>query len=219
MKLGILGGTFNPIHFGHLRVAEEICEDLDLEKVYIVPSGMPPHKTQVPVADFSHRLEMVKLASKISPLLEAWDIEGKRPGLSYSIETLRMFHSFFGSNLELFFIIGTDAFMDLKTWREYKNLFEYASFVVINRPFYDEEKFFTFLESLDVGFVWEPEKKCFRHMSGNILAQKSTTLIDISSSRIRQLINRGKSIRFLVPEVVREYIEKIGLYLINESAR
>jgi nicotinate-nucleotide adenylyltransferase len=219
VKLGILGGTFNPIHFGHLRVAEEIREDLDLEKVYLVPSGIPPHKTQVPVADFSHRLEMVKLASKTSPFLEPWDIEGKRPGLSYSIETLKMFHASFGSDLELFFIIGTDAFMDLKTWREYRNLFEHASFVVINRPFCDEDKFFSFLKSLDVGFVWEPEKKCFRHMSGNILTQKSTTLIDISSSRIRELINRGKSIRFLVPEVVREYIENIGLYLINESAR
>jgi len=214
MKLGILGGTFNPIHFGHLRVAEEICEDLGLEKVYIIPSGMPPHKAQTPIAHFSHRLEMVKLASKISPFLEVWDIEGKKPGLSYSIETLRIFHSFFGSDLELFFIIGTDAFMDIMTWKEYKNLFEYASFVVINRPFYDDkERFFAFLESLDVGFAWEPEKNCFCHRSGNILVQKDTTLIDISSSRIRELINKRKPIRFLVPEAVREYIEKIGLYL------
>ncbi len=213
MKLGILGGTFNPIHLGHLRVAEEIGEDLGLKKVYIIPSGMPPHKPQKPLADFSHRLEMVRLASKTSPILEVWDIEGKRPGLSYSIETLRLFHSHFGSKLELFFIIGADAFIEIRTWKEYKNLFRYASFVVINRPGFNKENFLTFLDSLDVGFVWDQKRKCSCHPSGNILINKDTTLIDISASRIREMVAMKKSIRFLVPQAVREYIEKIGLYL------
>jgi nicotinate-nucleotide adenylyltransferase len=220
VKLGILGGTFNPIHLGHLRVAEESGEDLALDKVYLIPSGMPPHKSPHPIADFSHRLEMARLASKTSPMLEVWDIEGKRPGLSYSIETLRLFHSHFGSHLELFFIIGTDAFIEIKTWKEYQNLFTYASFVVINRPGYTTEKFFTFLDSLKAGFVWNPERKCFCHPSGNILLRKDTTLMDISGSRIREMVNKRKSIRFLVPEVVREYIQKAGLYLTNnESTR
>ena len=78
MKLGILGGTFNPIHLGHLRVAEEIGEDLGLEKVYLIPSGMPPHKSPHPIAGFSHRLEMARLASRTSPILDVWDIEGKK---------------------------------------------------------------------------------------------------------------------------------------------
>ena len=213
MKLGILGGTFNPIHSGHLRVAEEIGEELRLTKVYIIPSGMPPHKKPYPLADFPHRLEMALLASKISPLLEVWDIEGKRPGFSYSIETLQLFHSYFGSSLELFFIIGMDAFIEIKTWKEYQNLFNFASFVVINRPGYNKDKFSQFLDSLNVGFTWDEKRKCFCHPSGNILLKKDTTLMDISATRIREMVAKKKSIHFLVPEVVREYIEKVGLYL------
>jgi len=213
VKLGILGGTFNPIHSGHLRVAEEIGEELGLTKVYIVPSGMPPHKEPYPLADFPHRLEMALLASKISPLLEVWDIEGKRPGFSYSIETLQSFHSYFGSSLELFFIIGMDAFIEIKTWKEYQNLFNFASFVVINRPGYNKDKFSQFLDSLNVGFTWDEKRKCFCHPSGNILLKKDTTLMDISATRIREMVAKKKSIHFLVPEVVREYIEKVGLYL------
>jgi len=213
VKLGILGGTFNPIHSGHLRVAEEIGEELGLTKVYIVPSGMPPHKEPYPLADFPHRLEMAFLASKISPLLEVWDIEGKRPGFSYSIETLQLFHSYFGSSLELFFIIGMDAFIEIKTWKEYQNLFNFASFVVINRPGYNKDKFSQFLDSLNVGFRWNEKRKCFCHPSGNVLLKKDTTLMDISATRIREMVAKKKSIHFLVPEVVREYIEKVGLYL------
>lgn len=218
MRLGILGGTFNPIHLGHLRVAEEIGEDLGLDKVYLIPCGTPPHKSPHPIADFSHRLEMARLASRTSPALEVWDIEGKRPGLSYSIETLRLFHSHFGPKLELFFVIGTDAFIEIKTWKEYQNLFRYASFVVINRPGYTAKRFLASLDSLNAGFAWDPERQCFCHPSGTILLRRDTTLMDISASRIREMVNRGKSIRFLVPEVVREYIEKVGLYLTDESA-
>ena len=217
MRLGILGGTFNPIHLGHLRVAEEVGEDLGLERVYLIPCGMPPHKSPHPIAGFSHRLEMARLASRTSPLLDVWDIEGKRPGLSYSIETLRLFHSHFGSKLRLFFIIGTDAFLEIKTWKQYQNLFRYASFVVIDRPGYTAKKFLAFLDSLNADFAWDPERKCFCHPSGNILVKRDTTLMDISASRIREMVNNGRSIRFLVPEVVREYIEKVGLYLTNES--
>ena len=219
MRVGILGGTFNPIHLGHLRAAEEIGEDLDLQKIYLIPAGIPPHKTPEPLADFSHRLEMVRLASAISPLLEAWDIEGKRPGLSYSIETLRLFHSTFGPQLELFFIVGIDAFLEIQTWKKYRELFNYASFIVINRAGYDTQKFAGFLDSLHLGFTWDPEGNCFCHPSGNTLLQKETTAMDISASRIRQMVAEGKSIRFLVPEAVREYIERFGLYLGHESTR
>lgn len=219
MRVGILGGTFNPIHLGHLRAAEEIGEDLDLQKIYLIPAGIPPHKTPDPLADFSHRLEMVRLASAISPLLEAWDIEGKRPGLSYSIETLRLFHSSFRPQLGLFFIVGIDAFLEIQTWKKYPELFNYASFVVINRAGYDTQEFAGFLDSLHLGFVWDPEGKCFCHPSGNTLLQKETTVMDISASRIRQMVAERKSIRFLVPEAVREYIERVGLYLADESTR
>jgi len=219
VKVGILGGTFNPIHVGHLRAAEEIGEDLALEKVYLIPSGMPPHKTQAPIADFAHRLEMVRLASALSPLLEVWDIEGKRGGVSYSIETLRSFHSFFGPGLELFFIIGIDAFLEIRTWKEYRNLFTYSSFVVINRQGHTTGMFTAFLDSLDAGFQWDSKGECFRHPSGTIVLRKDITLMDISASTIREKVTKGKSIRFLVPEAVREYIEKTGVYRSHESTR
>jgi nicotinate-nucleotide adenylyltransferase len=219
VRLGILGGTFNPIHLGHLRAAEEIGEDLDLQKIYLIPAGIPPHKTPDPLAGFSHRLEMVRLASSLSPLLEAWDIEGKRPGLSYSIETLRLFHSTFGPHLELFFIAGIDAFLEIQTWKKYRELFEYASFVVINRAGYDAQELPGFLNTLNVGFTWDPKGRCFCHPSGNSLLQRETTVMDISASRIREMVAEGRSIRFLVPEAVREYIERVGLYLVNESTR
>jgi len=212
MNIGILGGTFNPIHLGHLRAAEEIAEDFALDKVYLIPSGMPPHKLQAPIADFAHRFEMGRLASAISPLLDVWDIEGTRAGFSYSIETLKYFHKSFGGELDLFFIVGTDAFLDIGTWKEYQNLFKYASFVVINRPGFASKKLMELVKSLNVGFQWYAKGKRFRHPSGTALFQKDITLMDISASSIREKVGRGKSIRFLVPEAVREYIEKTGLY-------
>ena len=104
MRLGILGGTFNPIHFAHLRVAEEIGEHFALKTVYLIPSGIPPHKSPANIADFSHRIQMVRKAITASPLLNVWDIEGKKSGPSYSIETLQGFHARFGPGLKLFFI-------------------------------------------------------------------------------------------------------------------
>jgi len=106
-----------------------------------------------------------------------------------------------------------DAFIEIKTWKEYQNLFNFASFVVINRPGYNKEKFSQFLDSLNVGFRWDKKRKCFCHPSGNVLLEKDTTLMDISATRIREMVAKKKSIRFLVPEVIREYIEKVGLYI------
>ena len=180
---------------------------------------MPPHKPQPPIADFSHRLEMVRLASAISPMLEVWDIEGIRDGFSYSIETLKSFHSSFGPGLELFFIIGTDAFLEIRSWKDYRDLFAYASFVVINRPGYTAERLTAFIDSINAGFRWNSQGECFRHPSGTVLLRKDTTLMDISASKIREKVARGESIRFLVPEPVRQYIEKTGVYRFNESTR
>ena len=216
MKAGVLGGTFNPIHLGHLRAAEEIAEELDLEKVYLIPSGMPPHKSLQSIPEFSHRLEMARLATNISPFLDVWDIEGRRPGFSYSVETLRSFHSFFGPGLELFFIIGIDAFMEIESWKEYVSLFNYTSFVVVTRPGYNNGKISAFIDSLNIDLAWDFRKNYYCHPSGNVILNKEITLIDISSSKIRNLLSKGKSIRFLVPESVRDYIKEKGLYSANE---
>ena len=210
--MGILGGTFDPIHLGHLRTAVEIGQEMDLEKVYLIPSASPPHKTAEPVSPFEHRLEMTRLALGNSSFLEALDIEGKRPGLSYSIETLKQMHKTLGPGLELYFILGSDAFKEIKTWKEYRHLFDYAHFVIIRRPGVqtDEIDFLLTNAGLDMRKTGRPD--VFKAPSGKTLTFMAPTRMDISATVIRQSVKQGKSIRFLVPEHVRNYIIENKLY-------
>jgi nicotinate-nucleotide adenylyltransferase len=212
LKLGILGGTFDPIHLGHLRTAEEIGQELGLEKVYLIPSASPPHKTKAPVAPFHHRLAMARLAVETSSLLDVLDLEGKRAGLSYSIETLKVIHRLFSPNPELFFILGIDAFQEIKTWKDYKGLFNYAHFVIINRAGFQSHDLERFLSRLGLKAGKAKAPDIFIAPSGNTVVLMTSTRIDISSTRIRELISEGKSIRFLLPEPVRDYIHEKGLY-------
>jgi len=213
LKIGILGGTFDPIHFGHLRSAEEIFQELNLEQVYLIPSAYPPHKIIGAVTPFEHRLAMTRLAAAMSPALEALDLEGKRSGHSYSIETLRDLHRIFGSDAEIFFVLGMDAFLEINTWREYERLFDYAHFVVIGRPGFEAAT----LEEAVSRLKMEIELKAARPNlltapSGKTLRLLCTTMMDISSTRIREMVRANRSIRFLVPEKVANYIAKKGLY-------
>ena len=205
MRLGILGGTFDPIHMGHLRTAEEIGQELDMEKVYLIPSASPPHKTEEPVTPFDHRLTMTRLAIVGSSLLDALDLEGNRAGPSYSIETLKELHAIFKPDPDLFFILGIDAFLEINTWKEYERLFDYAHFVIISRPGYRKEKIEPFLMKSG--------------LENKTLTIKETTLMDISSTNIRKMVQQGKSIRFLVPGPVRDYIAEKGLYGKNGNPR
>ncbi len=211
MRIGNLGGTFDPIHFGHLRTAEEIGQKLDLEKVYLIPSASPPHKTIDPITSFESRLNMVRMAVEGAPLLDALDLEGKRPGLSYSIETLKELHTMFPAP-ELFFILGSDAFLEIETWKEYRNLFGYAHFVVIQRAGHEEEGFASFLKKIYEGISGTTDPNVFTTDSGMRIMITTSTFLEISSTQIREMVVAGKSIRFLVPEMVRKYIMQEGLY-------
>ncbi len=193
-------------------------EELDLEKIYLIPAALPPHKDSKPVAPFRDRLAMTQVAAEESQILEALDLEGRRQGLSYSIETLREFHKLFKPKPELFFILGTDAFLEIKTWKEYQSLFDYAHFVVIKRPGVQPEELKPFLFSLGVDLRREERGQKFVSPSGNVLLYKEATLMDISSTRIRGMVAAGKSIRFLVPESVRLYILEKGLYNIHGNS-
>ncbi|MDB9822409.1 nicotinate-nucleotide adenylyltransferase [Deltaproteobacteria bacterium] len=215
MRLGILGGTFDPIHFGHLRIAEEMREELQLEKVLLIPGSFPPHKNRKMVTPFLDRLAMTRIAAKDSSLLEVLDLEGRRNGPSYSVETLREIHKLFKNSVELFFIIGMDAFLEINTWKEYKNLFHESNFVVLKRPGSSFEELGPFVLSLGVGFKEVNNSSTFTTPSGNILIYKESTLMDISSTRIREMAGSGKSIRFLLPDPVRAYIMEKELYSIN----
>jgi nicotinate-nucleotide adenylyltransferase len=154
---------------------------------------------------------LAKIAVEGSSLLTAFDLEGRRKGLSYSIETLKEFHRLFPSHLELYFILGTDAFLEIETWKDYRDLFDYAHFVVIQRPGTPVGKTEAYLFSLGISFRKEGEGR-FVGPSGHKVICIETTLLDISSTEIREKVAAGKSIRYLVPESVRCYIIDNGLY-------
>jgi nicotinate-nucleotide adenylyltransferase len=219
LKLGILGGTFDPIHLGHLRSAEEIGQHLALEKVYLIPSALPPHKTGTPVTPFHHRLSMTRLGTDCSHLLQTMDLEGKRPGFSYSIETLQELHQDFGPEADLFFIVGMDAFLEIKTWRNYKHLFDYAHFVVLSRAGCRNQGLEAIFSDLDIKGSKMEAENLFLAPSGKSITLITSTLMEISSTNIRNMVKEDKSIHFLVPETVRAYIIEKGLYLSDDSNR
>ncbi|MFH1243403.1 MAG: nicotinate-nucleotide adenylyltransferase [Pseudomonadota bacterium] len=212
MRLGILGGTFDPIHLGHLRAAEEIGQGLNIKKVYLIPSASPPHRIRGPIASFHHRFKMAQMAVGDSSRLEVLDMENRRPGLSYSIETLREFRTLFSPKAEIFFILGTDAFLEIKTWKDYQNLFDYAHFVIIQRAGFQPEGLEALLQGLGVDARKSDQPHICTVPSGNQIMLMKPTLMDISSTRIRETVAQGRSIRFLVPESVRVYIMKNRLY-------
>ena len=219
MKLGILGGTFDPIHLGHLRSAEEIGQHLALEKVYLIPSALPPHKTGTPVTPFRHRLAMTRLGTDCSHLLQTMDLEGQRPGFSYSIETLQELTQVFGPEADLFFIVGMDAFLEIRTWRNYKHLFDYAHFVILSRAGCRNHGLEAIFSDLDIKGSKMGTGNHFVAPSGKSITLITSTPMEISSTNIRNMVKEDKSIHFLVPETVRAYIIEKGLYLSDDSNR
>lgn len=207
----MFGGTFNPIHLGHLRGAEEIREAFRLEEVIFIPSSIPPHKGTEKVIEAKHRLEMVRLAIGSNAYFSSSDIELSRPGKSYSIDTIRYFREKHRDSL--FFILGRDAFVEIETWREFQNLFSFCHFIVMTRPGSQKDTLSSQLPgALTLTFRYEPQEKAWLHLSGNRLYLKEISFLDISSTRIRKLIEKGESVRYLIPSGVEAYIRKNGLY-------
>lgn len=210
-RLGLFGGTFNPIHYGHLRAAEEVIEALQLTRLWFLPAAQPPHKTTP--TPFAVRLEMTRLAVGRHPVISVSDLEGRRPGKSYSIETLRLIRQDLGGAWEVYFILGLDAILEIKTWKDYRQLFHQCHFVVLDRPGYDRRHLGEVLRrEVDAAIQPLAEEAGFRHSSGNKILWQNTTLLDISASQIRRLVGQGRSIRFLLPEPVRRYILRNRLY-------
>ena len=213
-RLGLFGGTFNPIHHGHLRSAEEVAEALGLTRVWFIPAAVPPHKTDHEMAPYEVRCEMTRLAVGDHPVMEVSDIEGRRPGKSYSIETLRQLREELGPAWELYFILGLDAILEIPTWKDFRELFTLSHFVVLDRPGYDRSRLEkVLLQEVNPQFRPLPEGAGFRHPSGHQVLTLATTLLDISATDIRRLVRQGGSIRYLLPEAVRGYIINHKLYL------
>ena len=210
-RIGLFGGTFNPVHLGHLRGAEEIREAFGLQQVIFIPAAIPPHKVAEEVIEAKHRLEMVRLATATNPFFSTTDIELSRPEKSYSIDTIRYFRE---RNQELlFFILGRDAFVEIETWKDFQRLFSLSNFVVMTRPGFGKAPLPAQLpEALMSVFQYDQEVKAWTHTSGHTLYFKEITLLDISSTKVRELIERGEAIRYMAPEEVKAYIQKNRLY-------
>ncbi len=212
--IGVLGGTFNPIHFGHLRVAEEVRQEFALEKLFLVPSARPPHKGAAEILAAGERLAMVRKARRGNPFLQVSAFECRSAGTSYSITTIKYFRKRF-PDAEIYFIIGWDAWSEISTWRAFPDFFRLANFVVISRSGFNFEPddlsspLFPF--ALQGEFCYET-KSSYRHASGFRLHFMAVTRLDISSSMVRQEAAAGHSLRYLVPDRVADYISKNGFY-------
>ena len=217
MKIGIYGGTFNPIHLGHLRTAEEIRQRFGLREIIFVPSAQPPHKQSPEIVDGSDRLKMVALAVTGNPAFSVSDLEVRRGGKSYSLETLRELKPLHPES-DLAFILGLDAFLEINAWHQWEQLFSEADFIVTSRPGAkrvspakaipqavrkDFRRARTTAASTRATFV---------HTSGKTIIFTEVTGLDISSTKLRQMIREGVSPRYLIPRRVGEYIAEHQLY-------
>jgi len=217
MKWGLLGGAFDPVHFGHLRSGEEVLEMMGLEKVLFIPSFMPPFKRHLRVTPFEHRLNMARLAAGPNPRFEVSDIE-RRHGISYSIDTVRLLKEKHGTALDLYFIVGRDAFRDIHGWKDWRNLLASCNFVITIRPGSDCGGERAFLDNAlpeDYASLldYDPATDSFIAPSGHSLAFRKISLLDISSTDLRERLRKGLSIRYLVPDEVIRYIEENGIYI------
>ena len=191
-KFGIFGGTFNPPHMAHLLAAEGVRDHLRLNKILFVPAAIPPHKLKEDVIPVQHRLEMVRLAIQGNPSFELSDIEVRRKGPSYTIDTVRELKRK-EPDCEFHLIMGIDLLIDFETWRDPDKILKECKLVAMNRP------------GFDLGFV-----------DKDLLARVelvNVPSIDISSTNIRRRVKSGRSIRYLVPVAVENYIRENSIYL------
>lgn len=213
--IGILGGTFNPIHFGHLRVAEEVRQRFALEKLFLVPAARPPHKGETEIVAASERLLMVRKARRGNPFLRTSAFECRRRETSYSVATIKYFKKRF-PGAELYFVVGWDAWSEISTWRAFPDFFSLANFIVISRSGFNSGRddllapLFPF--ALKGEFCYETEGAAYRHVSGRRLHFMAVTRLDISSSMVREEVAAGRSLRYLVPDRVANYISENGFY-------
>jgi nicotinate-nucleotide adenylyltransferase len=193
-RIGLFGGTFNPIHCGHVKAAESVQNIFSFDRILFIPSYLPPHKESVDVASAAHRLKMVELALASFDRFFPSSVEIDARGTSYSILTLNKIKEMFPQT-EAFFLLGIDAFLEIETWKDYEDVLEQCSFVVMSRP----------------GFRLSEAK--------DILTEKykiyllSINTLDISSSEVRERIRKNQPIEGLVPENVENYIKERRLYL------
>jgi nicotinate-nucleotide adenylyltransferase len=215
-KLGIFGGTFNPIHYGHLVAAEEVRNRLRLDRVLFIPSFLPPHKHEEDAPSAAQRMEMVRLATAGNPNFRPSDIEIKRGGRSYTIDTIEALRQAYPGT-ELYFITGLDSFLDIQTWNDWEKLLTLCGFAVLSRPGY------RFADLVKVDFMQHAEQELVSLDRGELMhtvvrsgvftvCLEMITRYDISSTDIRKRVKEGGSIKYLLPDAVETYIIDNKLY-------
>ncbi|MDY6844531.1 MAG: nicotinate-nucleotide adenylyltransferase [Thermodesulfobacteriota bacterium] len=212
MKVGIIGGSFNPIHFGHLRMAEDMRETLGLSKVIFVPAKIPPHKEKKHIISASHRFNMVAIALSANPWFEISDIEIKREGISYSIDTINLLKKQFEDTTNLYLLMGMDSFREIHTWKNYEKLFTICNIAVMTRPGVCMESMDKMFPKDLVSAFHNLSHTEFCHRNGFRVEFVNTTFLDISAHKIRGEIAKGKSVKYLLPPEVEGYIYQNGLY-------
>ena len=211
---GIFGGTFDPIHYGHLRVAEEIAEMTRLGEMRIVPAAIPRLRCP-PIASIQHRVAMVRLAIQDNSRFVLDEREAHRGGASYSIDSLRELKQELGENVILCFVIGADAFMKLPEWHSWRELFGLCHFIIAARP---GHALMVNLDALpqvlkeECAQRWVSDADQLEHEPCGLIFIAPTTLLDISATRIRARVAAGKSIRYLLPDATLDYITANHLY-------
>ncbi len=202
MRIGILGGTFDPVHIGHLIIAEEARSRLDLERVIFVPAAISPFKTGKSGGSPLDRLKMVELATENNEYFSVSKIEIERGGISYTVDTLREMRRFYGRSAELFFIIGADAIVEIRKWKDPQVMLSECTLVAASRPGYSLENIEEFI----------PERTSEGLPASERLIRMKIPDIGISSTDIRERIATGRAFRYMVPERVWSYIMEMGLY-------
>jgi nicotinate-nucleotide adenylyltransferase len=197
MRIGVIGGTFDPIHTGHLIIAEEARTRLGLSRVVFVPAGQPPHKLERAITDPEHRFEMTRLATADNERFCVSRVDLDREGPCYTVDTIGLLQDAWGKDAEICFLIGADSLADLPTWREPERLLRVCRLVAVTRPGHEVD-----LRTLE------------RQLPGvsSLVELLDTPTLDISSTEIRRRAHEGLSTRYLVPDAVAQYIVEHGLY-------
>ncbi|NLK21525.1 MAG: nicotinate-nucleotide adenylyltransferase [Epulopiscium sp.] len=199
-SLAIMGGTFDPIHYGHLVTAEAVRYQYNIEQVFFMPTGQPPHKSDKKVTHSEHRYLMSVLATAANPHFNVSRIEIDRTGPTYTIDTIRDLKRDYGEDIELFFITGTDALLHIFSWKDAEELLKLCTFVAVNRPEYNIEEL---IQRIEIIKKYYESKIHFLEVPA----------LAISSTDIRNRVQKGMPIKYLVPESVENYIYKFKLYV------
>ena len=209
--IGLLGGTFNPIHSGHLRMAQELAESLSLNAVKFIPSANPPHKPS-PQVSAEHRAAMVQLAIADNPQFQFDGRELTRTGASYTVDTLESLRTEFGDNISLILIMGSDAFTKLNTWHRWQEIIKLCHIALVQRPASTNKEPLTKELETFLHNHYTEHVDDLHDNSARLITMQANTPLEISSTAIRQALQCKQSARYLMPESVLDYIASNQLY-------